>query len=72
MTMPEETVKIAEKHELSKNVKSPRELTLENALKNAIAVVENQNALLARMGIRSLGSIEWIQETKDLLSVTRS
>jgi len=68
--MPEEATKTSEpiKTVTEAIKKSPRELTLENALKNAIVVVENLNVLVQRMGMRSLGSQEWVQETKDLLN----
>lgn len=68
--MPEETKPITEVKEV-KAKPSSRELALEDALKNAIVVVENLNLIIQRMGVKSLGSVEWVEETKKLLSVPK-
>lgn len=70
MSMPEEIKTITEalKSEAIKSKPSPRELILENALKNGIIVVENLALIVQRMGMRSKGSEEWLDEARQAIN----
>lgn len=44
-----------------------REKALEEVLKDALVIIEDQNLRLQRMGVRHLGATEWAEKVKALL-----
>jgi hypothetical protein len=48
-------------------VKSSREKQLEDALKDAIVIIEDQEQRLQRMGTRVLAANDWVQLAKRLV-----